>query len=191
MVTKVDIAHKKLESRNSITSLIGDYMQLVHEHEANSDDVAYTDTLEAVQGQIKKKIEDIDVFSLEVKRKEFFIDAEIEALAEEIQRLKSRKRAIGRFKQFMENMILPWAIKKFGNGKVWETSYARYTMYEAYGELDVHVPLEKVPDDYKKVEIKEGVNRSLARKDSMAAQKDGKDGLSWCRVKKITKVRRS
>ena len=156
MVTKVD----KLAKKQSITALIGDYMELIHEHEHKLDDVAYTDTLEAVKKQIKKKIEDIDVFSVEIKRKEFFIDAEIEALTEEVQRLKSRKRAIGRFKQFMETMILPWAINKFGNGKVWESSFARYTMYEAYGELDVHVPLEKVPDDYKKVEIKEGVNRS-------------------------------
>jgi hypothetical protein len=117
------------------------------------------------------------------------MDASIEALKEEEDRLKTRRRALSRTKDWFNQKLLPFVIEKLGDEDgIWETDIARYKLYETYGEVKVDQSL--VDDKYKKVEVRESIDKSKARKDAMNAHKNGKliKGLS---IERLKRVRRS
>ena len=145
------------------------------------------ETKNTLQLEIQQKIESIDEFLIEVRKREFVMDASIEALKEEEDRLKTRRRALSRTKDWFNHKLLPFVIEKLGDEDgIWETDIARYKLYETYGEVKVDPSLVK----YKKVEVRESIDKSKARKDAMNAHKDGKliKGLS---IERLKRVRRS
>lgn len=147
------------------------------------------DTRDTLQLEVQQKIENIDEFLIEVRKREFIMDASIEALKEEEDRLKTRRRALLRTKDWFNHKLLPFVIEKLGDEDgIWETDIARYKLYETYGEVKVDAALVDIR--YKKVDIRESIDKNLARKDAMKAHKDGKSikGLS---IERLKRVRRS
>lgn len=151
----------------------------------------YEDTKENISLMLKNKITKIDKVMLDMSKREFLIDAEVEALTQEIDRLKTRKRALNRFKEFVNKFIIPWAIEKLGKDNKWETDYAKYTLYETWGPLKILAKLEDVPEEFRKVEILESVDKKLARTEALKNHEEGKGDLSWCYLPRVRRIRRS
>jgi len=175
MATTQEIVKQLLELEETIEG------QVESQHER--------DTRNTLQLEVQQKIESIDEFLIEVRKREFVMDASIEALKEEEDRLKTRRRALSRTKDWFNQKLLPFVIEKLGDEDgIWETDIARYKLYETYGEVKVDRSL--VDDKYKKVEVRESIDKSKARKDAMNAHKNGKliKGLS---IERLKRVRRS
>ena len=54
--------------------------------------------------EVKNKIQNVDYFMVELNRKEYLIDAEVESLKDEIDRLKSRRRGLKRTQDFFNRI---------------------------------------------------------------------------------------
>ena len=143
-----------------------------------------------LQREVRDKIQNVDYFMMELNKKEHLIDAEVEALKDEIDRLKSRRRGLVRTKDFFNKNLLPAVIMEIGSDDgVYETSTARYKLYETFGPVDVDPHI--ISDDFKKVEIIEKLDKVKARKAAISAfnaEKDMPDGIS---IKKVKRVKRT
>ena len=53
-----------------------------------------------IESEIKDKVKNIDSFMLDLNRREHVVDANIEAMKEEIDRLQARKKALEQSKKF-------------------------------------------------------------------------------------------
>jgi len=140
--------------------------------------------------KVRAKIQNVDYFIVELNKKEYTIDAEVEALKDEISRLKSRRKGLERTKDFFNKHLLPAIIMEIGNDDgVYETDTARYKLYETFGPVDVDP--HQISDDFKKVEIVEKLDKVKARKAAIAAFKADKDMPEGITIKKVKRVKRS
>lgn len=146
-----------------------------------SDDI--DNKLLIVKGKIKKKTEGIDRFMVELNRKEHLIDAEIEAIKDEMNRLKFRRKAVESMKKYFNNELIPMIVDQLGdeNG-VYETDTARYKLFETWGPVVVHNE-GMIPDEYKVVKQTEMINKVKAKEEL----KSGKEipGLALTKVKRV------
>ena len=139
---------------------------------------------------VRTKIQNVDYFMMELNKKEHLIDAEVEALKDEIDRLKSRRNGLQRTKDFFNKNLLPAVIMEIGNDDgVYETDTARYKLYETFGPVDVDP--HQISDDFKKVEIVEKLDKVKARKAAIAAFNGEKDMPEGINIKKVKRVKRS
>lgn len=145
------------------------------------DDISYK--LSTVKGKIKKKTEGIDRYMVELNRKEHLIDAEIEAIKDEMNRLKFRRKAIESMKKYFNNELIPMIVEQLGdeNG-VYETNTARYKMYETWGPVVIHNE-EIIPDEYKVVKQVESIDK-LKAKEQLKAGKSI-PGIGFYKVKRV------
>jgi len=140
--------------------------------------------------QVRNKLDNVDYFMVELSKREHLIDAEVEALKEEIDRLKSRRRGLEKTMDYFNKTLLPAVILEIGNDDgVYETNTARYKLYETYGgvEVDPH----GVSDDFKKVHFTEKLDKVKARKAAISAHKAGDDmpeGINISRVKRVKRT---
>ena len=144
----------------------------------------------ALHKEVRSKIQNVDYFMTELNKKEYLIDAEVEALKDEIARLKSRRNGLERTKDFFNKNLLPVVIMEVGNENgVYETATARYKLYETFGpvEVDPH----SISDDFKKVEIVEKLDKVKARKAAIAAFNAEKDMPEGIKIKKVKRVKRT
>ena len=140
--------------------------------------------------EVKNKIQNVDYFMLELNKKEHLIDAEVEALKDEIDRLKSRRRGLIRTKDFFNKTLLPAVIEEIGNDDgVYETNTARYKLYETFGPVDVNPHV--VSDDFKKVEIVEKLDKVKARKAAISAFNANDAMPDGIYITKVKRVKRS
>ena len=140
--------------------------------------------------QVRTKIQNVDYFMMELNKKEHLIDAEVEALKDEIDRLRSRRKGLERTKDFFNKNLLPAVIMEIGNDDgVYETDTARYKLYETFGPVDVDP--HSISDDFKKVEIVEKLDKVKARKAAIAAFNSEKDMPEGINIKKVKRVKRS
>ena len=188
--------------KRTTKDIIGDYIDnenyidyLEKTEQVSSDEYAtklkqYEDSRKRLELEVRNKIDKVDHVVLEVKRKEHLIDAEVDALKNEIDRLKQRKRSINKFRDFVNKVLLPMVIEEVGNKDgVWETDVARYKLYETYGAVDVNPEL--CSKDFIKVEIKESIDRVKARNAAISADKNDKPMPDGIEIRKVQRVRRS
>ena len=143
-----------------------------------------------LQREVRDKIQNVDYFMMELNKKEHLIDAEVEALKDEIDRLKSRRRGLVRTKDFFNKNLLPAVIMEIGNDDgVYETDTARYKLYETFGPVDVDP--QSISDDFKKVEIVEKLDKVKARKAAISAFNAGEEMPEGINIKKVKRVKRS
>ena len=143
-----------------------------------------------LQREVKAKIQNVDYFMLELNKKEYLLDAEVEALKDEINRLKGRKNSLQRCKDFFNKQLLPAVIEEIGNEDgVYETDTARYKLYESFGPVAINP--DKIQDEFKKVEILEKLDKVKARKAAINAFKAGQDMPSGIDVNLVKRVRRT
>lgn len=142
--------------------------------------------LSIVKGKIKKKTEGIDRFMVELNRKEHLIDAEIEAIKDEMNRLKFRRKAIESMKKYFNNELIPMIVDQLGdeNG-VYETDTARYKMFETWGPVVVHNE-DIIPDEYKVVKQTEMINKIKAKEKLKLGE-----AIPGLGISKVKRVRRS
>jgi len=140
--------------------------------------------------QVKNKLDNVDYFMVELNKREHLIDAEVEALKDEINRLKSRRRGLEKTMDYFNKTLLPAVILEIGNDDgVYETNTARYKLYETYGgvEIDPHA----VSDDFKRIQIVEKLDKVKARKAAISAHKAGDnmpEGINITRVKRVKRT---
>ena len=140
--------------------------------------------------EVRNKIQNVDYFMLELSKKEHLIDAEVEALKDEIDRLKSRRRGLIRTKDFFNKVLLPAVIEEIGNDDgIYETGIARYKLYETFGPVDVNPHV--VSDDFKKVEIVEKLDKVKARKAAISAFNADSAMPDGIYITKVKRVKRS
>ena len=137
---------------------------------------------------MKQKVDKIDRFSLAISTKENLIDAEIEALTKEINRLKLRKKAGLNLKEFFNNQLLPAVVREMGNDGIFETPTARYKLYKSYGKIEVNQELAK---DYVIIKMEETIDKKRARKDAIEADKQGKQLPAGLSIEKVDRIRRT
>ena len=193
---------KSLKIKRTAKDIIGDYIDNENwiDYVSKSDEITneqikeklsiYEETKIKLEKEIRNKIEKIDHVVLEVKRKEHLIDGEMEALKDEIDRLKMRRKGIGKFKDFVNKVLLPMIVEEVGNENgVWETDVARYKLYETFGPVDVNPGL--VSDDFIKTEIRTSIDKVKARNAAISSFKAGKNLPDGININKVKRVRRS
>ena len=144
----------------------------------------------ALHREVRTKIQNVDYFMLELNKKEYLLDAEVEALKEEIDRLKARRKGLKRTQDFFNKQLLPAVIMEIGNDDgVYETNTARYKLYETFGPVDINP--HTVSDDFKKVEIVQKLDKVKARKAAISAFKAEEDMPEGININKIKRVKRT
>ena len=147
-------------------------------------------SLKVIHQQLRSKVDKIDHFLVEVSRKESLIETEIEVYKDEIERLKNRKHAAVRTKEFFNQVLLPMVIEEVGNEQgVWQTDTSRYKLYETYGPVLINA--EELDSKYKTVEIVEKIDKKAARADAMSADKAGENLPAGVDILKVKRVWRS
>ena len=115
--------------KKTTRDLIGEYIDLDIERQWEEDNEAQLEIenkLEQVQGQIRKKVDGIDHFMLELSRREHLIDAEIEAIKSEQNRLRIRKKAVESMRDYFNKSLLPMVVEELGDDNgVYATGTAR------------------------------------------------------------------
>jgi len=153
---------------------------------ANEDLLMVEQDITRIQGDIRKKVDGIDHFMVELSRREHLIDAEIEAIKAEECRLKVRRNAVERTKEFFTKNLLPMVVEELGDDNgVYETDTARYKIFESYGPVAV-IDEEAIPDGYKTMEYVEKINKKKARQDLTRGEK-----IPGFHIEKVKRVRRS
>jgi len=175
------------------TQLVGELIDVEQELFLTQDEDRKDELLQEqkkLQTTIRHKISNIDYFMVEMKKREHLIDAEVESLKDEIQRLKNRRRGLERTQDFFNRQLLPAVIQEVGdeNG-VYETDTARYKLYESFGPVDIDH--DTISNDFKKVEILEKVDKVKARKAAIDAFKAGQDMPPGIDIDTVKRVRRS
>jgi|TARA_R110000751_G_scaffold14435_1_gene46729 hypothetical protein len=170
--------------KKTTKELIGEFIDLDIQLQGDPDPTVMDD-MRKVQTQIGRKVDGIDHFMVNIERKTYLIDAEIEALTSEILRLKIRKKATESLKRYFNEQLIPMVVEEVGKDGVYETDTARYKLYETYGPVGV-TDEKRVPDEYKKVTMVESIDKKKARKDLVA----GVD-IPGFAIWKVKRVRRS
>ena len=143
-----------------------------------------------LQREVKAKIQNVDYFMLELNKKEYLLDAEVEALKDEINRLKGRKNSLQRCKDFFNKQLLPAVIEEIGNEDgVYETDTARYKLYESFGPVAINP--DKIKDEFKKVEILEKLDKVKARKAAIEAYNSNSEMPKGIDIGKVKRVKRT
>ena len=180
-------------SKETTRGLIGEHIEISLEMELAGDDEigGLLEERNKVEKLIKNKADNIDRFVMSLNRRDSLIDAEVETLKDEIQRLRNRKNALNQTKHYLNNVLIPFIVTELGNENgVYETDTARYKLYETFGELVV-LDSSRVPDDFIKTEIIQKVDKAKARKACMSLYKDNKEMPDGLEIKRVKRVRRS
>lgn len=175
-------------AKKTTRELVGDFIDLECqlEHADENEAVVLTSALEVTKKDIGRKMDGIDYFMVDIDRKMHLIDAEVEALNKEIQRLKVRRRATNSLKDYFNKTLIPMVVEELGDDNgIYETDTARYKLYETFGPVAV-VDENSIPDDYKVVKMTEVVDKKKARKDLT----QGVDVPGFY-IEKVKRVRRS
>ena len=178
----------------STKELVGELIDVEQQLSMSSEDeegyANLQDTQKQLQTQVKQKIQNVDHFMLELKKREHLIDAEVEALKDEIARLKTSRKGLERTNDFFNRQLLPGVIMEIGNEDgVYETATTRYKLYETFGP--VFVDAHTVSDEFKKVEILEKLDKVKARKAAINAFNSGQDMPSGIEISKVKRVKRT
>lgn len=181
-----------MKNKRTSKELLGDlidselYLETNAGIAANEDLLMVEADVTRIQKDIRKKVDGIDHFMVELSRREHLIDAEIEAMKAEEQRLKVRRKAVERTKEFFTKNLLPMIVDELGDDDgVYETDTARYKMFETYGPVAI-IDEERIPDEYKVMEYVEKINKKKARQDLTR----GED-IPGFHIEKVKRVRRS
>ena len=175
-------------AKKTTKELIGDFIDLDMQLQiANEDEaVVLASAMEVTKKDISRKMDNIDYFMVDIDRKMHLIDAEVEALNKEIQRLKTRRRATNSLKDYFNKTLIPMVVEELGDDNgVYETDTARYKLYETFGPVAV-VDDGLIPDEYKVVKMTESIDKKKARKDLT----QGVDVPGFF-IEKVKRVRRS
>jgi len=181
-------------TRELVGELINVNQQLEHMEQETDIDMEQHKSLEeakmTLHREVRTKIQNVDYFMLELSKKEYSIDAELEALKDEISRLKSRRRGLDKTKDYFNKQLLPSVIMEIGNSDgVYETNTARYKLYETFGPVEIE--FHSISDDFKKVEIVQKLDKAKARKAAISAFNANKEMPDGIRIKKVKRVKRS
>ena len=176
--------------------LLGDYIDAELEVElANKEEdptlfAQKQDALQVIRHTIKEKFDNIDSFMVELNRRDNVLLAEIDTLKTEIKRLTNRKNALKRTEGYFKTTLLPMIVEEVGdeNG-VFETNTARYKLYETFGPVEVDEV--HCPNEFKKVNIIESIDRKKARAFAMDAVKNGRELPLAISISKVKRVRRT
>ena len=170
--------------KKTTRELVSEYIDLDIIIQEDPDPTALDD-MRRLQNQIERKVDGIDHFMVDIERKTYLIDAEIEALSAEILRLKVRKKATASLKRYFNEQLIPMVVEEVGKDGIYETDTSRYKLYETFGPVGV-TDESKVPDEYKKVNVVETIDKKKARVDLVA----GVD-IPGFTIWKVKRVRRS
>ena len=181
-------------TRELVCELIDVNQQLEYIEQTSEIDMEQHKSLEeartALHREVRTKIQNVDYFMLELSKKEYLLDAEVEALKEEIDRLKSRQRGLKRTQDFFNKQLLPAVIMEIGDQDgVYETDTARYKLYETFGPVDVDP--HTISNDFKKVEIIEKLDKVKARKAAISAFNAEKEMPRGINIRKVKRVKRT
>ena len=173
--------------KQTTRELVGEYIDLEIQAEYASDDeiIDVSDKLDTLKSTIKRKVDGIDYFMVELDRKLYLIDAEIEAIKKEETRLRVRRRATESLKQYFNGVLIPMVVEEVGINGVYETDTARYKLFETWGPVVV-LNEEDVPNDFKKVVMTESIDRKKARETLSKGAK-----IPGLHIEKVKRVRRS
>jgi hypothetical protein len=181
-------------TKEIVGELIDVNQELEYEEQRSELDMERHKELEETRMQlhrlVRTKLDNVDYFMVELGKREYVIDAEVEHMKEEIARLRSRRKGLERTKDYFNKTLLPSVILEIGdeNG-VYETNTARYKLYETFGsvEIDPHT----VSNDFKKVEILEKLDKAKARKAAISAFNAGDDMPQGIQINKVKRVKRT
>lgn len=171
--------------------IIGDYIDLQVDlmlAEDNEEQLMIEEKISETQTMMKKKVDNIDRFVVSIETKGSLIEAEIDSLKKEINRLKNRKQACSNLKDFLNKQLLPAVVREMGNDGVFETNTSKYTLYKSYGKVEVDQELAK---DYVNIKMEQVVDKKRARKDAIEAAKKGEELPAGLSIEKVDRIRRT
>ena len=176
-----------MAEKKTTRELIGDFIDLDMQLQYADEDEALvlTSAMEVTKKDISRKVDGIDHFMLDIDRKQHLIDAEIEALKKEQQRLMVRRKATESLKKYFNETLIPMVIQEVGTDGVYETDTARYKLYETYGPVVITNEV-MIPENYKYVKETEHIDKKAMR----TQMTQGVD-IPGARIAKVKRVRRS
>ena len=154
----------------------------------NEEQLQIEEKISNVQSIMKRKVDKIDRFAMAISTKESVIDAEIDSLTKEINRLKLRKKAGLKLKEFFNNHLLPAVVREMGNDGIFETPTARYKLYKSYGKIEVN---QELATDYINIKMEHVIDKKRARKDAIEADKEGRELPAGLSIEKVDRIRRT
>ena len=175
-------------AKKTTRELVGDFIDLECQMEVTDNEEELTvieSALTVTKQDIGRKVDGIDHFMVDIDRKLHLIDAEVEALTTEIQRLKVRKRATNSLKKYFNETLIPMVVEEVGKDGVYETDTARYKLYETFGPVAV-TNEDDIPDEYKKVTMTTSVDKKKARSELTKGVE-----IPGFYIQKVKRVRRS
>ena len=182
------MAKDKVTTRDLISDLIEIESQLEYEHD-DAERHGLQQALVKAKQSIEKKMENLDVFDLELSRKDNMLEAELKTYQKEIDSIKKKQAKIAQIKKFFDTVLIPMVIKEAGNDGKFETNKKRYTLYKTYGKLEIDNKFP-MPNKYKKMKMEQYIDKKEARKDAIEADKKG-ERIPGLIVNKIERVRKS
>ncbi len=173
--------------KQTTRELVGEYidLEIQAEHASAEEIINISDKLDTLKGTIKRKVDGIDYFMVELDRKLHLIDAEVESIKKEEARLRVRRRATESLKKYFNGVLIPMVVDEVGINGVYETDTARYKLYETWGPVVV-MDEEEVPDDFKKVVMTESIDKKKARETLSKGAK-----IPGLHIEKVKRVKRS
>ena len=171
--------------------IIGNYIDLQVDlmlADDNEEQLMIEEKISETESMMKKKVDNIDRFVVSIETKDSMIDAEINSLKKEINRLKNRKQACSNLKDFLNKQLLPAVVREMGNDGVFETNTAKYTLYKSYGKVEVNRELAR---DYINIKLEEVIDKKKARKDAIEAAKRGEQLPTGLSIEKVDRIRRT
>ncbi len=87
--------------------------------------------------EMEKKVENYDAYLLSIEENRAVIDARIRVQMDELDRLRRKRDAIDKSKDYFYKQILPKTIRRLGDGEKFVTETATYKFMKKFGKLVV------------------------------------------------------
>jgi len=137
---------------------------------------------------LKNKLDNIDEVLLSLETRKNIIQAKMDVLIKETDRLRTRRKILDNTKRYFNGILMPNIIKEIGKDGKLKTSTANYTSYKTYELGDVDI--SKLDKKYIKEEIKVKIDKRTLKKDALAKIKN-KENIDGCELKESWRTRRS
>lgn len=174
-------------AKKTTRELVGDFIDLDMQLQYADEDeaIVLNSAMEVTKQDIRRKLDGIDHFMVDIERKQYLIDAEIEALKKEQLRLSVRRKATESLKKYFNETLIPMIVEEVGTDGVYETDTARYKLYETYGPVAI-TKEEDIPNEYKYMIEDWRIDKKGLRKALTAGE-----SIPGVAINKVKRIRRS
>ena len=144
---------------------------LAHEELDDYDRVILETELNDLHLEMEQKVDNIDDFMLDLDKQQALIQAELDVINKEAERLRRKRTSIEKTQSYFDKNLLPRIIERFGNGHEYKTDTRTYRFATKHSKLIVDDPA-LIAEEYL-IPQPPKVDGRKARADAIKACKEG------------------